>query len=219
MNRTPSPPPQPQPPKRPRRTPAPEERKLDAERSRRLLLEAAMDEFSAKGFAGARVQDIADRAGVNKQLINYYFGGKEGLYRALSRQWLEREEEFNDPSVPLDEIAVRYLRYVLADPRGTRLNAWRALTGDVWEQEPEDLSDLERRQAAGELAAELDPAAVMLLMVGAVSAPAIMPHAVRRIFGVEPDSPEFQEHYTEQVRRMVARLAERPAEGERAAGD
>ncbi len=29
------------------------------------------------------MQDIADRAGVNKQLINYYFGGKEGLYQGL----------------------------------------------------------------------------------------------------------------------------------------
>jgi len=47
------------------------------------LLEAALDVFSARGFAGGRVQEIADRAGVNAQLISYYFGGKEGLYRAL----------------------------------------------------------------------------------------------------------------------------------------
>ena len=33
-----------------------------------------------QGLAGARVNDIADRAGVNKQLISYYFGGKEGLF-------------------------------------------------------------------------------------------------------------------------------------------
>ncbi|MFC0600388.1 TetR family transcriptional regulator [Streptomyces palmae] len=215
MTRTSSPQPQ---PRRPRRAPAPDERKLDAERSRRLLLEAALEEFAAKGFAGARVQDIADRAGLNKQLINYYFGGKEGLYQALNLQWLEKEAEFNDPGVPLDEVVVRYLRHALADPRGTRLNAWRALTGDVWEEQQEDLSDLERRQSAGELAADLDPASVMLLMIGAVSAPAVMPHAVRRIFGLEPDSPEFQERYTEQLRRMIRRLAEHPEEGERSAG-
>jgi len=77
--------------KQARRAPAPDERTLDAERSRRLLLDAALEEFSAKGYAGARVQDIADRAGVNKQLINYYFGGKEGLYCELHRRWLKRE--------------------------------------------------------------------------------------------------------------------------------
>ncbi len=192
-----------------RRAPAPDERTLDAERSRRLLLDAALEEFSAKGFAGARVQDIADRAGVNKQLINYYFGGKEGLYSALGRRWLEREAEFNDPSVPFDEIVIRYLRHVLDDPRGTRLNAWRGLTenlDDVPSGEREDLSDLERRQAAGELPADLDPGAVMLAVMAMVSAPVTNPLAVRRIFGMDPGSPEFQERYAEQLRRIVRHL-------------
>ena len=72
----------------PRRAPAPDERQRDSERSRQQLLAAALEEFSAKGYAGARVQDIADRAGINKQLIAYYFGGKEGLYRELQRLWL-----------------------------------------------------------------------------------------------------------------------------------
>ncbi|MGH3241871.1 MAG: TetR/AcrR family transcriptional regulator [Spirillospora sp.] len=196
--------------RRPRRTPAADERKLDAERSRRLLLDAALDEFSAKGFAGARVQDIADRAGVNKQLINYYFGGKEGLYTALGRRWLEREAEFNDPSAPFEEIMVRYLRHALDDPRGTRLNAWRGLTedlGDVPSGDREDLSDLERRRAAGELAGDLDPAAVMLAMMAMVSAPVTMPLAVRRVFGLDPGSAEFRDRYTEQLRRIVRHLA------------
>jgi AcrR family transcriptional regulator len=196
--------------KRPRRAPAPEERTLDAERSRRLLLDAALDEFAAKGFAGARVQDIADRAGVNKQLINYYFGGKEGLYCALGQRWLEREAEFNDPSVPFDEIVVRYLRHILDDPRGTRLNAWRGLTedlDDIPSGEREDLSDIERRQAAGELAADLDPAALMLAIMAMVSAPVTKPVEVRRVFGLDPESPEFQERYAEQLRRIIRHLA------------
>ncbi|TDD80162.1 TetR family transcriptional regulator [Actinomadura rubrisoli] len=200
--------------RRPRRAPDPEERKLDAERSRQRLLDAALDEFSAKGFAGARVQDIADRAGVNKQLINYYFGGKEGLYRALGRRWQEQEDEFNDPAITLDELLVRYLHHAMDDPRGTRLNAWRGLTEDDAEIPPEmreDLSDMERRKAAGELADDLDPAAVMLVMMGMVAAPVVMPLAVRRVFGVSAGSPEFREHYTEQLRRIARHLAAAPA--------
>ncbi|GHJ30728.1 TetR/AcrR family transcriptional regulator [Streptomyces hygroscopicus subsp. hygroscopicus] len=194
-------------PKRPRRAPAPEERKLDPERSRRLLLEAAMDEFSEKGYAGARVQDIADRAGLNKQLITYHFGGKEGLYKELGRQWLRREAAFNDPALPLDQLVARYLEEAFADPRGTRLNAWCGLAGAVPEEDPEDLSDLRRRQAEGEIAEEIDPAMAMLLCVSMVAAPATMPHAVRRFFGADPDSPEFREHYADQLRRIVRRLA------------
>lgn len=62
-----------------------------------------------------------------------------------------REDEFNDSALPLDAVMVRYLRHTLDDPRGTRLNLWRGLTEDLEQIEPgppEDLSDLERRQAA-----------------------------------------------------------------------
>ncbi|MFI0814995.1 TetR family transcriptional regulator [Streptomyces sp. NPDC021098] len=194
-------------PKRPRRAPAPEERKLCPERSRRLLLEAARDVFAEKGFAGARVQDIADRAGVNKQLIAYHFGGKEGLYRELGREWLKREETFNDPAIPLDELVGRYLREAFADPRATRFNAWCGLDDAAPEEEPEDLSDLRRRQAAGEIAEDIDPAMAMLLYVSLVTAPIALPHAVRRFFDADPESPEFREHYAEQLRRIVRHLA------------
>ncbi|MDX3226309.1 TetR family transcriptional regulator [Streptomyces sp. ME19-01-6] len=197
-----------QPPKKPRRAPAPTERKLDSERSRRLLLDAAMDEFAEKGYAGARVQDIADRAGLNKQLISYYFGGKEGLYRELQQQWLRREETIADPGLPLDELIARYLELTFADPRPTRLMLWKGLTGGALEPEPEDLSGLRRRQADGELAEDLDPAAAMMLFISMVSAPVAMPHLVRQLFGTDPDSPEFREHYTEQLRRIVRHLAQ-----------
>ena len=50
--------------------------------SRDAILAAARAEFSAKGLTGARVNEIASRAGVNKQLIYYYFGSKIDLYRA-----------------------------------------------------------------------------------------------------------------------------------------
>lgn len=50
--------------------------------TRAAILAAARTEFSAKGLSGARVRKIAERAGVNKQLIYYYFGSKVGLYRA-----------------------------------------------------------------------------------------------------------------------------------------
>jgi TetR/AcrR family transcriptional regulator len=197
--------------RRPRRSPAPEDRKADADRSRRRLLDAALDEFAAKGFAGARVHDIAERAGVNKQLISYYFGGKEGLYRSIQERWLEHESDFNTADVPLDELVARYARHTLKDPRGTRLAAWQGLTGASGPPADgggtADIEDLERRKAEGQLADELDPRAVLLLFMAAVSAPIVMPQKVRELFGVDPGSPEFEERYTEQLRAVVRRLA------------
>jgi AcrR family transcriptional regulator len=55
----------------------------DAEASRADILSAATREFSEKGLSGARVDSIAERTNINKRMIYYYFGSKEGLYRAV----------------------------------------------------------------------------------------------------------------------------------------
>ena len=55
----------------------------DPERTRAAILEAATAEFTANGLNGARVDEIARRSGVNKRMIYYYFGDKEGLYLAV----------------------------------------------------------------------------------------------------------------------------------------
>jgi AcrR family transcriptional regulator len=60
--------------------PASELRTRDADRTQQAILQAAMDEFSESGLAGARMDSIAERAGINKRLIYYYFGNKEALF-------------------------------------------------------------------------------------------------------------------------------------------
>lgn len=55
----------------------------DPERTQAAILAAATAEFTAKGLGGARVDEIARRAGVNKRMIYHYFGDKEGLYLAV----------------------------------------------------------------------------------------------------------------------------------------
>ena len=49
------------------------------------ILAAAALEFSERGYAGARVDRIARRARVNKAMLYYHFGSKQGLYRTLLR--------------------------------------------------------------------------------------------------------------------------------------
>ena len=61
-------------------------RPRDAERSKRLILEAALEEFSELGYAGARVDGIAERAGVSKPMIYSYFGDKDEVYAAALRE-------------------------------------------------------------------------------------------------------------------------------------
>src|ERR1035437_7717095 len=66
-------------------------KKIEVERidSRHRILDAARAEFSEKGFDGARVDSIAQRADVNKALIYYYFKSKDELLQELLRQFLD----------------------------------------------------------------------------------------------------------------------------------
>jgi AcrR family transcriptional regulator len=65
---------------------ATEERLRDADRSQATILAAARDEFAEYGLGGARMDRIAERAGLNKRLIYYYFEDKEQLFRAVLEQ-------------------------------------------------------------------------------------------------------------------------------------
>src|SRR5215472_945372 len=58
----------------------------EPEKTRAAILRAALEEFSHEGVAGARTDEIARRAGVNKALLYYYYKDKEGLYGAALEQ-------------------------------------------------------------------------------------------------------------------------------------
>src|SRR6188508_810807 len=67
-------------------SPGGEERLRDADRSQVTILAAARDEFAEFGLGGARMDRIAERAGLNKRLIYYYFEDKEKLFQAVLEQ-------------------------------------------------------------------------------------------------------------------------------------
>jgi AcrR family transcriptional regulator len=69
--------------------PAPE-RIRDAERTRADILAVATAEFADRGYAGARINEIAAKTSTTKRMIYYYFGGKEGLYVAVLEQAYRR---------------------------------------------------------------------------------------------------------------------------------
>jgi AcrR family transcriptional regulator len=194
-----------------RRSPAPDERRRDADRTREALLDAALAEFGAKGLAGARTSEIAARAGVNKQLISYYFGGKDGLYKAILDRWYAQEAQLSEPGISLAELAYRYLEAGVRQPDLQRLFIREEMEADpdsvARDPDSEDLADLRARKQAGEIAEELDPAFVLLVLQAAVVSGIVFPRDVKRLMGLAPDSPEYLEHMGEQLRRLVRRLA------------
>lgn len=200
---------------KPRRSPKPQERQRDPERTRNLILEAAAAEFGAHGYAGARVSAIAARAGVNQQLISYYFDGKEGLYQAISQQWQERQRELSAPGTPLPEQLRGYALEALHNPAGPRLLAWNGLqyTGSPTDdpdgsarttQMSPALDSLRALQNSGALPADLDPAALLVMLMAAAMAPTTLPQVIQGLTGADPRSPAFLEHFADQL-ALVAR--------------
>jgi TetR/AcrR family transcriptional regulator len=71
--------------------------------TRKKLLSAARHEFARSGLAGARVDEIAARAGVNKQLLYHYFGDKDALYLAVL-EWVYEEIRAHERTLNLEGL-------------------------------------------------------------------------------------------------------------------
>ena len=72
-------------------------RRRDAAASRRAILDAAETAFAARGYDGASMGAIARGAGVSSALPAYFFGGKDGLYRAVLERLLAAREARLEP--------------------------------------------------------------------------------------------------------------------------
>jgi len=83
------------------------------EASRKAILQASLEEFAQEGLSGARMDAIADAAGVNKALLYYYFRDKDALYGAVLDEFfsgfLERLTVVLDRSASAGELFLLYV--------------------------------------------------------------------------------------------------------------
>ncbi|MBM2294405.1 TetR family transcriptional regulator C-terminal domain-containing protein [Sulfitobacter pseudonitzschiae] len=106
------------------------------QRNRRKILDAALDVFSAHGFRGATLDQIAEQAGLSKPNILYYFDGKEEIHVTVLSQlmetWLDPLAGLDPKGDPLTEILTyvqRKLEMSRDLPRESRLFANEILQG------------------------------------------------------------------------------------------
>lgn len=189
--------------------------------SQERILESALREFSAKGFAGARVDTIARRARINKRMLYHYFGNKEGLFReVLRRKIAERAESLaSAPGDPLDSLS-QWFRLACRDHAWVRLLEWEALQwGDrrVIDEEhrrSNALRAIERLrgwQAKRLFSPELDPGQLLLSMIALTSYPLAFPQVARLITGLSVSDPSFRQQREVFLRQFVEVFQARPS--------
>lgn len=106
------------------------------ERNRSLILDAALSEFSRKGFSGATVERIAAEAGMSKSNLLYYFSSKEAIYKAtlahILEVWLAPLKTLDAEGEPARELAA-YIRQKIQMsaeyPEASRLFANEVMQG------------------------------------------------------------------------------------------
>ena len=177
------------------------------DRTRQRILDAALKEFSARGFAGARVGGIVRRAKVNKRMLYHYFGDKEGLFRAVLRHKISDRRSRIEAQLPESDTASSlplWFRQNCRDIDWVRLLAWEALqTGadsvlDERERRRLALQAIARvrhKQAAGRLRKDVPAVHLQLAKVSLSMFPMALPQLARLILGCSPHSPKFQKEY------------------------
>ncbi len=119
-------------------------RRRNPQASRRAILDGAEELFSARGYDGASLGEIGRRAGVSSALPAYFFGGKDGLYRAVLERLLDEREErlgplaataagllerTGDLRAALEVLIDGYIDFLRERPALVRLMAREALDG------------------------------------------------------------------------------------------
>jgi TetR/AcrR family transcriptional regulator len=187
------------------------------EQTRRRIVDAALKEFARHGFAGARVDAIARAARINKRMLYHYFEDKQGLFREVLRhKILERKAFMAQAPENIWEALPSLAELMATDIDWIRLLEYEALQWGEGKQlidEPrrketfrQAVESVRAQQSAGKVAAEFDPAQLILSVLALTAYPFAFPQVTRLLTGMRVSSAEFQKKRAEFLRAFAARL-------------
>ncbi|QPG68806.1 MULTISPECIES: TetR family transcriptional regulator [Mycobacteriaceae] len=180
---------------------------------------AAKVEFSALGFAGARLNRIAAEANASKERLYSYFQSKQNLFEAVVEQWIQDapyDAIFKPDDVPA--YAVALFDYMVADPVGARLQRWieleaaEGMFGDhvlrrIFQSKLDRIAEAQR---SGIIDASWRPMDLLVLLNDMTYALAAGGFGIDRIVD-QPLSPETAAVRRAAVAEAARRLVQQPA--------
>jgi AcrR family transcriptional regulator len=195
------------------------------------LLQAARELMTEKGLPRLTVREVAERAGVKPALVNYYFGGKQGLLQALTDEvaasMVERLEQSVSEGKDFDERLRAVLRHVVdllgKDPYGPRLVIEQVFFGEgegvdafVDQFARRNLESINRLLDEGREAGEIRATEAMLLMpllFGSSLFFFLMAPVMGRLYGIDEITPELARRFADNTADVVLRgIRTRPEE-------
>lgn len=206
-------------------SPTAKTKRRGAQETRENIIDVAMEEFSQKGLAGARIDEIAERTASSKRMIYYYFGGKDGLYRAvLERAYSriraqEQSSQFQDlpPEEALRAMVGHNFDYHYDHPEFVRLVMNENLHHAEHLQQIESMKErnrsvidqlgaiLERGRAAGVFRQGIDPVDLHLTISALSFYNVSNKYTVACNFGVDFSAPAMKARRREQIIQAVMR--------------
>lgn len=178
------------------------------ERNRSLILDAALGEFSRKGYSGATVEKIASDAGMSKSNLLYYFASKEAIYNAtlahILEVWLAPLKTLKPEGEPAQELAA-YIRQKIEMsarfPEASRLFANEVIQGapqilpiletDLKRLVGEKCQVIENWIAAGKMR-RVDPVHLIFTIWATTQHYADFSVQIRALTGRDLEDPAFQ---------------------------
>lgn len=189
--------------------------------NREKIMRAARSLFSERGFEGVSIREIASAASVNIAMVSYYFGGKEGLYFECISEFAKSKEVSVKKSLkPMKnaEDFKRNLKAVVEDKMNTfteDLEAHKIIMRELQSRrEPEfqkkimkqlvPVFDLikglfEDAKKLNLLKKEMQPEHLALMLMGTMSHPCIVEHAMETHLGYNMTDPKKRELYINQI--------------------
>ncbi|MEI7725171.1 MAG: TetR/AcrR family transcriptional regulator [Bacteroidota bacterium] len=163
------------------------------------ILEAAKKVFHCKGFDGARMQEIADEAGVNKSLVHYYYRNKDNIFQAVFEDafssLIGKLNEIFFSDLPFTSKIETFIGYYITFLSQNSYLPLFILNGLYSKPEqikamllknhlsPERLMDQIRKQTREELGLDVDPFHVLINILALSIFPVVAKPLIETIFG------------------------------------
>jgi len=182
---------------------------------RARIMRHALSEFARYGFSGARVDRIARLSRISKRMLFYYFKNKQELFGAvLDSAWQGGQVVNEAPDDPI-ESARFWREFYFRNENWLRLMIWEGIEPGppgvmgarerkkIWD---ESVEKIRRRSGPHGWPKTMDPRYVLIVGLGLIVAPLLLPTIARLTTGLDPHDPKFVREHARIVDEVIARI-------------